>query len=387
MDFGFTDDQRALRDVLRQFVDREIVPVAREWEQSGRYPTEIVEGMKELGLFGITVPEEFGGNPLDAVSFALVFEEISRGWMGIAGILGSHSLACAMIARHGTDEQRTTYLPDLATGARRTGIALTEPDAGTDLQGIRTIAPPRRRPLRRHRHEDLDHERAARRPAARAREDRSHDDARAQGDVDPARRRRQRGLRGHEGHPEARLQGHGVVRGGPRRGPGPGGEPPRRRRGPWPAAGAVRPGERPHQRRRPQRGVAQRAYDEALAYAKDRRAFGQPISDFQAIQLQLAQMATQLQAARLMVYWAATKVDGDARADSETGMAKMFASDVALQNAIEALKVHGGYGYSTEYEVERLYRDSILMSIGEGTNDVLRTVIAKSLIKGDSRVA
>ena len=140
MDFGFTDDQRALRDVLRQFVDREIVPVAREWEQSGRYPTEIVEGMKELGLFGITVPEEFGGNPLDAVSFALVFEEISRGWMGIAGILGSHSLACAMIARHGTDEQRTMYLPDLATGARRTGIALTEPDAGTDLQGIRTIA-------------------------------------------------------------------------------------------------------------------------------------------------------------------------------------------------------------------------------------------------------
>jgi alkylation response protein AidB-like acyl-CoA dehydrogenase len=134
-------------------------------------------------------------------------------------------------------------------------------------------------------------------------------------------------------------------------------------------------------------GIAQRAYDEALAYAKDRRAFGQAISDFQAIQLQLAQMATQLQAARLMVYWAATKVDGDARADAETGMAKMFASEVALQNAIEALKVHGGYGYSTEYEVERLYRDAILMSIGEGTNDVLRTVIAKSLIKGDSRVA
>jgi len=127
-------------------------------------------------------------------------------------------------------------------------------------------------------------------------------------------------------------------------------------------------------------------WDSGVSHYKQQQ-YRQAISDFQAIQLQLAQMATQLQAARLMVYWAATKVDGDARADAETGMAKMFASEVALQNAIEALKVHGGYGYSTEYEVERLYRDAILMSIGEGTNDVLRTVIAKSLIKGDSRVA
>ena len=177
MDFGFTDDQRALRDVLRQFVDREIVPVAREWEQCGRYPTEIVEGMKELGLFGITVPEEYGGLDLDPVSFALVFEEISRGWMGIAGILGSHSLACRddRHARHrGAEARRTSPTSPPARGAPAS--ALTEPDAGTDLQGIRTTARLRRRPLRRQRHEDVDHQRAVRRPAAGAGEDRPDGD-------------------------------------------------------------------------------------------------------------------------------------------------------------------------------------------------------------------
>ena len=140
MDFKFNEDQREFKALLRQFVDNEIIPVAREWEQAGRYPTEIVEGMKDMGLFGITVPEEYGGLDLDPVSFGLVFEEIARGWMGIAGILGSHSLACRLIAMHGTEEQKSKYLPDLATGKRRTGIGLTEADAGTDLQGIRTTA-------------------------------------------------------------------------------------------------------------------------------------------------------------------------------------------------------------------------------------------------------
>ncbi len=140
MRFELDEDQREFKALLRTFVDKEIVPVAREWEQSGRYPTEIVDGMKEMGLFGITVPEEYGGLDLDPVSFALVFEEIARGWMGVAGILGSHSLACRLIAMHGTQDQKDRYLPELATGERRTGIGLTEPDAGTDLQGIRTTA-------------------------------------------------------------------------------------------------------------------------------------------------------------------------------------------------------------------------------------------------------
>src|SRR5918997_5592344 len=129
MEFRLTDEQRSFRAVLRDFVDKEVVPVAREWEQAGRYPQEIVATMASLGLFGVTVPEEYGGLDLDPVSFALVFEEISRGWMGVAGILGSHSLACRMIAIHGTEEQKQRYLPELATGQRRTGIGLTEPDA------------------------------------------------------------------------------------------------------------------------------------------------------------------------------------------------------------------------------------------------------------------
>ncbi len=140
MKFELDEDQLEFRALLRSFVDKEVIPVAREWEQAGRYPTEIVEGMAAMGLFGITVPEEYGGLDLDPVSFALVFEELARGWMGVAGILGSHSLACRMIAMHGTEEQKQRYLPGLATGERRTGIGLTEPDAGTDLQGIRTTA-------------------------------------------------------------------------------------------------------------------------------------------------------------------------------------------------------------------------------------------------------
>ena len=146
MDFAFSQEQLMFKDTLRQFVNSEIMPVATEWEHSGRYPTEIVDGMKQLGLFGITVPEEYGGLDLDKISFALVFEEISRGWMGIAGILGSHSLACWMIARHGTAEQKERYLPELATGAPPTCIRLTNPSAGPDLQGNRPSPRPQGRP-------------------------------------------------------------------------------------------------------------------------------------------------------------------------------------------------------------------------------------------------
>jgi len=140
VDFEFTEEQRDFQRTIREFVQKEIVPVASQWEREGRYPTEIVEQLKAMGLFGMTIPEEYGGLDLDAVSFAIVFEELARGWMGVAGTLGSHSLSCLMIARHGTPEQRERYLPDLATGKRRTGVGLTEPDAGTDLQGIRTVA-------------------------------------------------------------------------------------------------------------------------------------------------------------------------------------------------------------------------------------------------------
>ncbi|GII86122.1 isovaleryl-CoA dehydrogenase [Sphaerisporangium siamense] len=385
MDFDLNDDQREFRALLREFVDKEIVPVARDWEHSGRYPSEIVAGFRSLGLFGLTVPEEYGGLDLDPVSFALVFEEISRGWMGVAGILGSHSLACRMIATHGTEDQKRRYLPGLATGERRTGIGLTEPDAGTDLQGIRTVA---RRDgdhyvvtgtktwITNARHADplpvlVKTDKDAR-PAHRGMSvllvDADTPGFTVTKDIPKL------GYKGTESC-EVVLDGARVpaanLLGGVEG------------RGMQQALSALEWGRVNIAARSV--GIAQRAYDEALAYAKQRKAFGRAIADFQAVQLQLASLATTLQAARLMAYWAADRVR-QGRADAQTGMAKIFCSEVALQAAIDALKVHGGYGYSTEYEVERLYRDAVLMSIGEGTNDVLRTVVAKSLTRGDAKV-
>ncbi|NPC97693.1 acyl-CoA dehydrogenase family protein [Nocardioides sp. zg-DK7169] len=385
MDFQLDEDQREFKALLRQFVDNEIVPVAREWEQAGRYPTEIVEGMKDMGLFGITVPEEYGGLDLDPVAFALVFEEIARGWMGIAGILGSHSLACRLISMHGTEEQKQKYLPDLATGKRRTGIGLTEPDAGTDLQGIRTTA-----------RLEGDHYvvNGAKMWITNAR---YADPLPVLVKTDPTASPAHKGMSvllieagtpgfevtkdipklGYKGTESCEIlldnvkvpvsQLVGGVEG----------------RGMQQVLSALEWGRVNIAARSV--GIAQRAHDEALAYAQERKAFGQPISDFQAIQLKLGELGTQVQAARLMAYWAADAVRSG-RADGATGMAKIFCSEVALQAAIDSMKVHGGYGYSTEFEVERLYRDSILMSIGEGTNDILRTVVAKSLIKKETIV-
>ncbi|GAA1765904.1 acyl-CoA dehydrogenase family protein [Nocardioides hankookensis] len=385
MDFQLDDDQREFKALLRSFVDKEIVPVAREWEQSGRYPTEIVAGMAEMGLFGITVPEEYGGLDLDPVSFALVFEEIARGWMGVAGILGSHSLACRLISMHGTEEQKQAYLPGLATGERRSGIGLTEPDAGTDLQGIRTTA-------RLEGDEYVVN--GAKMWITNAR---YANPLPVLVKTDPTASPAHRGMSvllieagtpgyevtkdipklGYKGTESCEIsltdvrvpasQLVGGVEG----------------RGMQQVLSALEWGRVNIAARSV--GIAQRAHEEALAYAQQRKAFGQPIADFQAIQLKLGELGTQVQAARLMAYWAADAVRRG-RADGATGMAKIFCSEVALQAAIDAMKVHGGYGYSTEFEVERLYRDSILMSIGEGTNDILRTVVAKSLIKGETRV-
>ncbi|WP_346535546.1 acyl-CoA dehydrogenase family protein [Micromonospora sp. DPT] len=385
MQFTFTEDQKEFRALLRNFVDREVIPVAREWEQAGRYPTEIIKGLADMGLFGITVPEEYGGLDLDPVSFALVFEELSRGWMGIAGVLGSHSLSCRLIGLHGTDEQKKKYLPGLATGERRTGIGLTEPDAGTDLQGIRTTA-------------RLDGDEYVINGTKMW-----ITNARYANPLPVLVKTDTTASPAHKGMSvllvEQDTPGFSVLKDIPKLGykgtescevlldnvrvpvenlvGGVEG------RGMQQVLSALEWGRVNIAARSV--GVAQRAFDEALAYSKERKAFKQPISDFQAIQLKLASMATNLQAARLMAYWAADAV-AQGRADGQTGMAKIFCSDVALEAAIDSMKVHGGYGFSTEYEIERLYRDAPLMSIGEGTNDVLRTVVAKSLLRGDTKV-
>ncbi|MET7399277.1 acyl-CoA dehydrogenase family protein [Dactylosporangium sp. NPDC005572] len=386
MDFELSDEQRQFRDVLRDFVDREIRPVAQEWEATDRYPTEIVESMRRMGLFGLTVPEEYGGLGADMVSFALVFEEIAKGWMGIAGILGSHSLACWLIARHGTEEQKRQYLPDLATGARRSGIGLTEPDAGTDLQGIRTVA-----------RRDGDHYVVTGRKTWITNA-RHADPLPVLVKTDPTASPAHRGM--SVLLVEAGTPGFEVLRDLPKLGykgtescevllddvrvpvtallGGVEG------RGMQQVLSGLETGRINVAARA--LGIAQSAYDEALRYSSVRTAFGSQISEFQAIQLRLADMAMQVQAARLMVYWAASRADAGQRVDLEAGMAKAFASEAAAACALSAMQVHGGYGYSKEFVVERLYRDAPLMMIGEGTNDIQRIVIARALTSGKGRI-
>lgn len=380
MEFELTPEQQSLQDLIADFARRSIAPVARELEQSGRYPDAIVAEMKAMGLFGMLVPQSHGGIGLDAVSYSLVFEELSKAWMGVAGILGTHSLACRIIGVYGTEEQKSRWLPSMAAGDARSGLALTEPGAGSDLQAITTTA---------MRQGDAYVVNGAKTWITNAR--------RAQVlpvllKTDPRAEPRHRGMslllvesdspgfsvgkdipklgyRGPESSevffvdcrvPVANLvggvEGHGLQQ----------------------ALGALEFGRCNIAGRAV--GVAQAALDMALKYAKQRQAFGHPIADFQAIQMKLAAMATEVQAARLLTRWAAAKLDSGQRADLETGMAKFFASEVALRASLESMRIHGGYGYSAGLEVERLYRDAPLMAIGEGTNEILQTVIAKLLL-------
>jgi alkylation response protein AidB-like acyl-CoA dehydrogenase len=381
MDFELSDEQVAFRDLMRAFANRSIAPVARDWELSGRYPTEIVEEMKQMGLFGMLIPDEYGGIAIDAVSYAIVFEEISKAWMGVAGILGSHSLATWMLARYGTPSQKQRFLPDLATGKRRTGIALTEPGAGSDLQGIATTA--RREGdhyvvdgtktwITNARHAD---------PLPVLVKTDPHAEPPHKGmtillierDTPGFTVGRDLGKLGYKGPESSEVflqdchvpvsnalgetEGHGLQQ----------------------ALSALEFGRVNIAGRAV--GVAQACLDRAMDYARERHAFGRPIADFQAIQLKLADMATEVQAARLLTWWAASALDAGKRADMETGMAKLYASEVCIKAALEAMRIHGGYGYSTEFEIERFYRDAPLMAIGEGTNDILRTVIARQLMR------
>ncbi len=381
MNFELSDEHQMFRDTIRDFVNREIRPVAREWEHDGRYPTEIVEKMKEMGLFGITIPGKWGGLDADIVSMAILFEEIAKSWMGVAGILGSHSLACKMIVDHGTEEQKKRWLPELATGQRRTCIALTEPDAGSDLQGIRTTA-------------TLDgDEYIIRGTKTWITNARFANPMPVLVKTDPSPRPGPSGMSvimveqgtpglqvtkdlgklGYKGPescevvfedcrvPVANLLG--GVEG----------------KGLYQALSALEVGRVNIAARSV--GIAQASLDASLSYTDERRAFGQEINKFQAVQLRLADMATEVQAARLMTWWAASKIDSGVRADKESGMAKLFASEVAIKASLDAMRLHGGYGYSTEFDIERFYRDAPLMAIGEGTNDILRTVIAKALVR------
>lgn len=383
MNFNLSEDQKFFRETIRSFVDKEIRPVVSELEKSGTYPDEIVKKMKDMGLFGILIPEEYGGQNIDMVSMAILFEELSRGWMGIAGIIGSHSLSTWMINKHGTEEQKNQFLPGLATGEIRTGVGLTEPDAGTDLQGIKTKAVL-----------DGDHyivngskmwitnARHANPLPVLVKTDTKADpphkgmsvllmDQNSEGfeiskDI---------GKMGYKG-PESCLimfsdvKVHKSMLLGGVEG-----------KGLQQVLSALEIGRLNVAARAV--GIAQESYNQALSYSKERKAFGKEINQFQAIQLKLAEMATNVQAARLLTWWSASMADEGKRVDAEAGMAKYYASEVAISNSLDAMRIHGGMGYSTEYSIERLYRDAPLMAIGEGTNDIMKTIIARTLVKSD----
>lgn len=383
--FELSEEQNDFKASLRSFVDKEIIPVARTMEAEGEYPDDIIDKLKEMGLFGLTIPEEHDGLGIDPISFGIVFEELARGWMGIAGVLGSHTMASKMITEHGTDEQKAAYLSALARGERRTGLALTEPDAGTDLQGIKTTA---------KKVGDRYVINGAKMWITNAR----HADplpvlVKTDTTTSPAHRGMsillvEAGTPGFEVTKDIQKLGYkgpesceivfdnceveekallGGIEG----------------RGMQQVLSALQWGRVNIAGRSV--GIAQRALEESVSYAQERESFGQPISEFQAIQLRVGRMATRVQAARQLMYWSAQSLF-QGRADGETGMAKVFCSEVALESAIEAMSIHGGYGYSKEYEIERLYRDAPLMSIGEGTNDVLNTVIAKSIFAGRTKI-
>ena len=376
-----TDPQLAdeLVDAVRTFVTKEVLPVASDLEHADEYPADLVAAMRELGLFGCTIPEEFGGLALDTVTYARIIEELSAGWMSLSGVLNTHTMVGTLLKLHGTDEQKQRWLPRMAAGEIRGALSLSEPDAGSDTKALRCKATP-----------DGDEyiidgtkmwvtngERAGIVAlAARAPEGITCFIVEKEPGPQFAGIRVSKtiGKLGYKGIEtvEMSYDGHRIpadsVLGGP---PGLG-------RGLPHILGGLQLGRVNIAARAC--GVARAAFEAAISYAQQREAFGVPISKHQAIQFKLADMATRLEAARLLTRSAAEKLDAGVRADVEAGMAKLFASEVALENATEAMRIHGGYGYTTEFPVERYFRDAPLMIIGEGTNEIQRLVIARGLL-------
>lgn len=378
-----TTDQ-ALADELvgtiRTWVRRDVLPRASELEHADEYPVEMVAQMREFGLFGATIPTEHGGLDLDVMTYARIIEELAYGWMTLSGVLNTHMIASNLIKRFGTDEQRARWLPRLAAGEVRAAFSLSEPDAGSDAQALRAKAVP-----------DGDEyvvngtkmwvtngERAgivalaARTPEGITCFIVEKEPGASFEGIGVSRHIEKLGYKGIE-TVEMTYTDHRVpaanVLGGP---DGLG-------RGLHFILSSLELGRINIAARAV--GVGRAAFDAAFAYAQERETFGVPIAKHQAIQFKLADMATKLEASRLLVKSAAEKFDRGERADVEAGMAKLFASESAFEIATEALRVHGGYGYTTEFPVERYYRDAPLMIIGEGTNEIQRIVIARGLLK------
>jgi alkylation response protein AidB-like acyl-CoA dehydrogenase len=372
-------DERDIVQVVRDWVDRSVRPVARDLEHSGTYPGELIEDMKRLGVFGLAVPAEYGGSGVSAPCFALVTEELARGWMSLAGAMGGHSVVARLIATFGTAAQKDAWLPRMAAGQARAAMALTEPAGGSDLQAIRTRAAAAGSGYRIDGVKTwITNARSAEVTAVLCK-------------TDPAAVPASRGISillaekgpglnvsrdlpklGYKGVESCEVVFDGylcpadALLGG-QQGQGfsqmmSGLELGRIQV----AARAV--------------GVARAALEDSLRYAQQRETFGQPIWRHQAVGHRLADMATRVDAARLLTLRAAAALDAGQRSDLEAGMAKLFASEACLQVTADAIKVHGGYGFSAEFDVERYYRDAPLMVVGEGTNDIQRNIIIRQLV-------
>ena len=375
-----SESDQMMLDAIDKWLERDVKPHVLRLDHADEYPFDMVEQMKELGLFGATIPEEYGGLGLSVVTYAMIIEKIAAVWMSISGILNSHLIMAACVARNGTEAQKQKYLPIFATGELRGGLALTEPDAGTDLQAIRTRAV------------------------------KDGDDYVINGSktwitngiqgqcfallvkTDPDAEPRHRGMSmfiaekgegfnvskkleklGYKGIDSAELSFDGYrisadnLLGGVEG------------RGLQAALSGLELGRINVAARGC--GLAAAALNDAVAYAQIRKTFGKPIAEHQAIQLKLGEMATKLQASRLLTYDAARAYDKGERCDMEAGMAKYFASEAAVFNSLESMRIHGGHGYSKELHVERYFRDAPLMTIGEGTNEMQRIIIARQLIE------
>jgi alkylation response protein AidB-like acyl-CoA dehydrogenase len=388
-----TDEQRAITEMVRQFVDEQIIPKAEHYDHEDEFPEPIVEQMKELGLFGVTIPEEYGGMGLDLTTYAMIVEELSRGWISISGVVNTHFIGSYLLMKFGTDEQKEYFLPKMATGELRAAFSLSEPEGGSDVQGIKATAakdgddwvlngqkmwvtngllsgvvfvlmkndtkadPP---------YTGMTCFITEKEPGV------SENTGDYAGLVIPPKIKKM----GYKGVESTELVYDGYrcspdrILGGEEAGLGQG----FRQMMDALEVGRVNVAARGV-------GIAQRALELALRYSQERKTFGKPIANHQAIQFKLADMATKVEAARLLTFKAARMKDAGQRSDVEAGMAKLFASEAGKEVVEDAFRIHGGYGYSKEYEIERLYRDAPLLLIGEGTSEIQRMVIGKKLLE------
>ena len=385
---GLSEDQSEILKAVRQFVDQQIIPVAQELEHADEYPTEIIEGLKELGVFGLTIPEEFGGLGESLLTYALVVEEIARGWMSVSGVINTHFIVAYMLLQHGTDEQKQKYLPRMATGEVRGAFSMSEPGLGSDVSAVSTKAT---------RAEDgsysitgqkmwLTNGATSTLVAVLTKTDEGAESVyknmttflvekepgfgqTAQGITVPGKIDKM-GYKGVE-TTELILEGHQIAADQVL-----GGEP---GKGFFQMMDGVEVGRVNVAARAC--GLAWRGFELAIAYAQQRKTFGKAIAEHQAVLFRLAEMATKVEVAHTMMVKAARLKDTGKRMDVEAGMAKMVASEYANEVVEDSFRIHGGYGYSKEYEIERLMREVKFMLIGEGTSDIQKMIIGRSLLK------